>query len=390
VRDGFRMNEKPVPVIMFHTVRPRTLPWYASFLSCPPDIFEGYLQYLKSRHYETIGINELVDHIYGRAKLPPRSIALTFDDGYLDNWTIVVPLLKKYGYKGTIFVNPEFVDPRDIIRKQWDCAENITRDQVDGMVSWAELRSAQTSGVLDVQSHSMTHTWYFTSNRIIDFHHPGDKYPWLAWNADPQRKHLWMSEDQSEIVGFGTPVYENAKAMVARRYFENEELQARLANFVRENGGKEFFTRPDWREVLRNQVVPTDLDGTYESEEDRRKRIDWELQASKEIISDKLGKPVDIICWPGGGSDPYSREAALRIGYRAWTVSALKNRFGCSIPEIGRIGIPVINGEIGGRAINRMVFAYQVEGYRESGAWHYAKSTIRRIRRSFSPRQESR
>ena len=45
-----------------------------------------------------------------------KDIVLTFDDGYLDNWVFAYPLLEKYNLRGTIFVNPEFVDPSLEIR----------------------------------------------------------------------------------------------------------------------------------------------------------------------------------------------------------------------------------------------------------------------------------
>jgi len=251
------MRQVSVPVVMFHSVRPHSLPWFWTHLSHPPSVFETYLVYLKSKGYRTVLLPDVIRHIRGDQSLPDRSIALTFDDGYLDNWTIAAPLLKKYGFCGTVFVNPEFVDPRDIIRKQVSATNpsEVTREQVDGFMSWSELKLAQVSGVLDVQSHAMTHTWYFKNDTIIDFHHPGDSYPWLAWNAFPERKHLWLAEDQSEFVDFGVPIYSHEKSFIVRRYFEPKEINDRLAQFVRNNGGATFFQQQYWREILRNEAL---------------------------------------------------------------------------------------------------------------------------------------
>ena len=47
---------------------------------------------------------------------------------------------------------------------------------------------------MDIQSDTMTHTWHFCGDEIIDFHHPGNnKYPWLFWNARPERKSFYLT-----------------------------------------------------------------------------------------------------------------------------------------------------------------------------------------------------
>jgi peptidoglycan/xylan/chitin deacetylase (PgdA/CDA1 family) len=377
------MKSIPIPVIMFHTVRPKTLPWFWSFLSCPPGLFESYLKYLKWHGYETPPLLDIVAHIDGTKSLPERSIMLTFDDGYLDNWTIAAPLLKKYGFTGTVFVNPEFVDPRGLVRRQVTPGDwsSVTRDLVDGFMSWEELRNAQSSGVLDVQSHGMSHTWYPVSNKIIDFHHPGDRYPWLAWNAHPERKHLWLAEDQSDLVDYGTPVYAHEKSFIARRYFEPVELQQRLVILVQENGKKVFFERPDWRDILSTEAAKIDATGRYESEEEYKERIIWELRTSKEEISRQLSKPVEIICWPGGGHNEVTCEAARQVGYKGWTVHKIPNIPGRGTPDIGRISVPVLNAGCASSILNKLIFVYQVEGYRNSVGWRQAKWLIRRLRR---------
>ena len=369
-----------IPIIMFHSVRPLHLTWHWNYLSHPPDLFRSFLAYLKRKGFNTVRLPEVIEHLSGRRKLPPRSIALTFDDGYLDNWTIVMPMLKSFGYCATVFVNPEFVDKREITRTQiGNAAESPGRDLVDGFMSWPELRAADSSGILDIQSHGMTHTWYPQSNRIIDFHHPRDDYPWLAWNEQPERKYLWLEEDQSEFVGYGAPVFEHEKAMVVRRCFPSEKPAHKLCLYIKENGGAGFFQATGWRDRLMRKAQSMDWDCRCESDEEHQKRVEWELAASRETIGEKLGKKVDILCWPGGGHDSTAAETAIRCGYKAWTVSGVYNRYGSDPHRLHRISIPLLQGRFSGSTVNRLVYRYKVESSLGIGLWAATRLFVPRL-----------
>ncbi|WP_017531427.1 polysaccharide deacetylase family protein, partial [Pelosinus sp. HCF1] len=62
------------------------------------------LQYLKAHGYTTISLQDLYYHFTIKSPLPPKSIFLTFDDGYEDNFTNALPLLKKYGMTATVCI----------------------------------------------------------------------------------------------------------------------------------------------------------------------------------------------------------------------------------------------------------------------------------------------
>ena len=48
-------------------------------------------------------MNQLQDYFLQNKKLPSKPVVLTFDDGYKDNFTTVLPLLQKYGHVGNVF-----------------------------------------------------------------------------------------------------------------------------------------------------------------------------------------------------------------------------------------------------------------------------------------------
>lgn len=66
--------------------------------------FENQIKYLYDHQYQTLSMNELYDFYQGKTTKQEKSIVLTFDDGYKNFHTVVEPILKEYGFKGTCFV----------------------------------------------------------------------------------------------------------------------------------------------------------------------------------------------------------------------------------------------------------------------------------------------
>jgi peptidoglycan/xylan/chitin deacetylase (PgdA/CDA1 family) len=341
-----------VPVLMYHSVGVPNPNWIWNFLTVPHKIFEDHLLVLKTKGFNTIDLPQLYDYVSVGKPIPPNSIVLTFDDGYLDNWVYAYPLLKKYGFKGTIFVNPEFVDPTEEYRPNFEdiWAGKVRLEELisHGFLSWREMIEMEKDGVMDIQSHGMTHTWYFTGSEIVDFRHPGDPYVWMNWNKNTNRKHKYLTENQDDLVELGTPVYQHGKSLEARRYYPDEYLDKALIHHVKENGGKEFFKNKSWREQLSRIVEDYKsaniLEDGFESDLNQKNRFEWELKESKKILEKELKKNIRFFCWPGGGRNEFSIEISKKY-YVASTISSRdqkkkKNRFGEDPSVIRRVGLP--------------------------------------------------
>ncbi len=341
-----------VPVLTYHSVGMHEPSWTWSQLSERAEAFEKLLQALHSRGYRTVTLADLYAHMAGEKTCPPRSIVLVFDDGYLDNWVTVQPLLKRYGMTGTVYINPEFVDPGDALRPTLDDYPGERLQGADisqsGFMNWAELAELDRSGVLDVQSHSLTHTWYFTGPLIEDFYSPSNAadYPWMAWNARPDRKPFYLTEDQSEFVAWGTPVFEHEKSLIARRFLPDSSALEAVVNAVAANGGAESCQGESWRggllKIVANVTGDSDFPGEFESAADYENRVRDELGHSKAIIEQKLGKTVDFLCWPGGGVNDTAKRVAAEVGYKSWTLPSgamrsKRNRPGSDPREIRRL-----------------------------------------------------
>jgi len=83
-------------------------------LAVAPDHFDRQCAYLK-RHYRVLSLDEMVERLASGQPLPPKSVALTFDDGYLDNYTRAFPILQRHGLNATFYVTTNCIDNRQIL-----------------------------------------------------------------------------------------------------------------------------------------------------------------------------------------------------------------------------------------------------------------------------------
>lgn len=108
-------------------------------LAVRPDDFDTQMKYLSENGYHTISPDELYDSLAGTGELPDNPVMITFDDGYEDNYVNAYPILKKYGFKATIFVVTSFLDKNK-----------------KGYMSWDQAREMDANGI-SIQSHTVDH-----------------------------------------------------------------------------------------------------------------------------------------------------------------------------------------------------------------------------------------
>ncbi len=90
-----------VPILMYHSISNSGGPW--SELSVSPESFKEQMGYLVEQGYTTITLKDLYLHWIDNEPLPLKPIVLTFDDGYLDNYTTAFPIMNERGHIGVIF-----------------------------------------------------------------------------------------------------------------------------------------------------------------------------------------------------------------------------------------------------------------------------------------------
>src|SRR5215468_6232741 len=97
-------------VLCYHKVSPDAHPF---FEPVHPEVFEQQMQFLKAC-YRVMRLAELVARI-SRGEVPERAVAITFDDGYGDNYDYAFPILKKYQLPATIFIATGAIGTGDLI-----------------------------------------------------------------------------------------------------------------------------------------------------------------------------------------------------------------------------------------------------------------------------------
>ncbi|MGN4124358.1 polysaccharide deacetylase family protein [Lysinibacillus sphaericus] len=98
--------DRGVPVMMYHHfLKEHELGRFKNVSTTMTDVqFANEMQYLKSKNYETVSIDELLRFMRNEITLPAYSIVLTFDDGLLSTREYAYPVLKKYGFQATQFL----------------------------------------------------------------------------------------------------------------------------------------------------------------------------------------------------------------------------------------------------------------------------------------------
>lgn len=98
-----------IPLLLYHSVASdpsrRFAPWAVA-----PDRFEAQITRLADEGYTTVTVAELVRRVYERAEpLPPRSLVITFDDGFADFHGAAWPVLDRHGFTATVFVTTGYI-----------------------------------------------------------------------------------------------------------------------------------------------------------------------------------------------------------------------------------------------------------------------------------------
>ncbi|WDV47734.1 polysaccharide deacetylase family protein [Clostridiaceae bacterium M8S5] len=106
-------DNKGVKVLMYHhLIKNQDNKYKDNCAILDVELFEEHMKILKDNNVNVIDIEELEEFLDSKKELPPNSVLITFDDGYKSNVTHAYPILKKYGFKATIFLVTAY-SPKD-------------------------------------------------------------------------------------------------------------------------------------------------------------------------------------------------------------------------------------------------------------------------------------
>jgi len=105
---------RPLTIIMYHYVRALGRSRYPNIKGLSVRDFRTQIEYVQE-HYEVISGEHLIAAVTEGAALPPDAALLTFDDGYLDHFTTVFPVLDEAGLPGCFFPPVRAVFDREVL-----------------------------------------------------------------------------------------------------------------------------------------------------------------------------------------------------------------------------------------------------------------------------------
>ena len=192
-----RCGEGWATVLVFHRIS-ATVP--EDGLTTSPLRFRRILALLAAR-YEVLSLTELAGRLAAGPAFTGREVAITFDDGYRDNYEIAAPLLAEFGLPACFFltvgrIGTDFQFP-------WDRDRGVQTD----LMSWAQARELHDAG-LDLGCHT------------------------------------WSHPDLGTL-----PVTQAHQELVRARSTMEDRLGTTVDQFAYPFGGREHF-RPEWREAV--------------------------------------------------------------------------------------------------------------------------------------------
>lgn len=308
-----------LPVLMYHYISR-----YQGSISVDPEIFEAQCRDMARAGWRGVSLAEAEGFLRDGMPLPRKSLLITFDDGFLDNYVYAGPILERYGHKGVIFATTDRLgdgEPRACLHDVWNgslCPEDLPAVdnpmQTDSLglarrkdlfLNWEEARRMEASGVMALAAHSRRHLSVFTSPEYSECFFPGNR----------SRTFFRVATE----VLWGMPHFRLGPALSNKAFLPSEALLENIRALVpQDKEGALRFARDAGSQkalqTLLSSFRPEDM-GRYETEEEFHARIQQTLQACKNRLESELGHRVDSLCWPWGAWCPAAQRIARDLGF---------------------------------------------------------------------------
>lgn len=262
---GSRLSRR-FQILIYHKISPETHPF---FEPTHPAIFEQHVQFLKGC-YTVMPLSEVVERSQ-RGDVPERAVAITFDDGYRDNYEFAFPILKKYQLPATIFVATGVIET----------GETLWHDRIFDAFRFATVKRTRlnTAGLHELVLDS-------AEGRLRSLMPVINKARTLYGEA--QRRFVEEIEEKCRP----DPLPESKERMLG--WAQIREMHTAGIEF-----GSHTVTHPILSRIPRDELLK-------------------EIGQSKRQLSEKLGAAVSLFAYPNGRAADYNDEVktALReCGY---------------------------------------------------------------------------
>jgi peptidoglycan/xylan/chitin deacetylase (PgdA/CDA1 family) len=143
VRTHGRPDVSGLRILLYHRVSDDGDP-----LAVAPCRFQQQMGFLASEGYRVVDLIEALELLGAGAAVPPRTIALTFDDGFADVKDEALPVLERHGFRATVFVTTGVTDGRAAF--PW-------YERQPAVLGWADVVELDRQGTLHFEAHTVSH-----------------------------------------------------------------------------------------------------------------------------------------------------------------------------------------------------------------------------------------
>jgi peptidoglycan/xylan/chitin deacetylase (PgdA/CDA1 family) len=282
-------DTRPFMILLYHRVNADGDPL---FPAVPIKAFEAQMRYL-ARNFRVLSLADIVSGIQQGKAMEPLTIAITFDDGYQDNYTFAHPILRKYRLPASLFVATSFIGTNLLM---WN-----------DRLAWAVKNTEQKKVICQIGCREISLSLETQQDKLISL------------NVIIEELKACSEDEKKETLRNVVAALRNKTPEPSHLMLNWSELRA--MNKEGWDIGSHTVNHP----ILTKVELP---------------RVAEELITSKEVIERKLQHPVSLCAYPNGKGSDFNQDIktiAKKSGYKgAATTLRGVNRSGLDLFELRR------------------------------------------------------
>lgn len=204
---GFKYRMKDtLKVLTFHSVEESEA--YNEYV-ISPDKFEEIIKKLSDEGFKFLSMRDVKSAIEA-GEIQKKSVLITFDDGYVDNYSVVLPILKKYNARATVFVIGSKVG-------------------LDGYLTWDNIKEMARSGCFDIESHTFNLHDLFMGGKF-----EGKTY--LSAPLEGESDEEYITKIVNDLVWNNSLIYEHTSAFPFALAYPGSMTNDKVLEAVKKSG----------------------------------------------------------------------------------------------------------------------------------------------------------